>query len=725
MRGTSTRLHYVPPPVLRLVVVLLALIIIIANGAMAVIVLYQQRDSDSRVGRALQAMLALKEVADLTEGSGKSLRVYLLTGDTYWLDSYRTRVRELPEELLRLRDLIADDGTQISRLERLVTMIDFDRAALAASLTANEQSIDLHPSSQELVSGANRTNHIVTAVDEMLQSEAKLLEGHISLDSSHGKIALATVFLGTIGGIVLIGFIFLLMRRDVRQSEQLAEVQSGALLESELRFRRIFEQSPVGIVLIEQDGRRIVQANPAFCRMVGYDGDAISGMAIADMTHVDDRRLLTDAIARGTDADGVEIRHVTRSGVIAWARVHLAALSTSDERPGYLLALVEDVTREKRVEAELRQAQKMEAIGQLTGGIAHDFNNLLGVIIGNVEFLIDAAQGNQEQVYLAKEILDSALSGADLTRRLLAFARRQALQPRITDLNAYLPNHITILRRLLGETIQINATLAGNLWPTRADPSQVGDALLNLTINARDAMPHGGRIWIETANAHLQAEGQAVEVTPGDYVVLSVSDTGTGMTAEVLERVVEPFFTTKSPGAGSGLGLSMIFGFAKQSGGHLKVESELGHGTTIRLYLPRAELTEADHAEEALEESLATGSESILLVDDNPEMRAVARRHLASLGYQVCEAGSGPAALAILQDGSFDLLFTDIVMPDGMTGYQLAAAAQALRPDLKVLYTTGYAGSLAEWAEPQRGTMLRKPYRKQVLAATIRAALEA
>lgn len=333
----------------------------------------------------------------------------------------------------------------------------------------------------------------------------------------------------------------------------------------------------------------------------------------------------------------------------------------------------------------------MEAIGQLTGGIAHDFDNLLGVIIGNVEYLIDALRDIPQHAKLAEEILESALSGADLTRRLLAFARRQTLRPRRIDLNACLPNHVMIIRRLLGETVQLAVTLAKNLWPTRADPSEVGDALLNLAINARDAMPHGGRIQIRTANAHLETDEQDLEVAQGDYVVLSVTDTGTGMPPEVLERAVKPFFTTKGPGAGSGLGLSMIFGFAKQSGAHLGIESEPGHGTTVRLYLPRALGSEGEDPKGLGEPPMPVGRESVLLVDDNAEMCTVARRHLTSLGHRVREADSGLAAVAILQDGHrFDLLFTDIVMPAGITGYQLASVAQQMRPGLRVLFTTGY-----------------------------------
>ena len=485
-----------------------------------------------------------------------------------------------------------------------------------------------------------------------------------------------------------------------------------------IRFRRIFEESPLGVLLANQDDQRIVEANPAFCRMLGYTSDQIAELTIADITHIDDRELLDDA-ARHV----VEIRYVTSTAAIAWARVSLTQLSAVGYRQPLLLGLVEDITREKRAEAELRQAQKMEAIGQLTGGIAHDFNNLLGVIIGNAEFLIDAVDRHPDKLALVKEIIDSALSGADLTRRLLAFARRQTLQPRRIDLNTYLPNHVAILRRLLGETIQVTMTLAADLWPTRVDPSQVGDALLNLAINARDAMPHGGRIEISTANVHLGDDPRDPVVAPGDYVVMTVTDSGIGMPPEVLERAVEPFFTTKEPGAGSGLGLGMIFGFAKQSGGHLTIASQHGRGTTVRLYLPRAQGSETDAGDGTAGLPLPRGHETILLVDDSDEMRVIAGRHLDSLGYRVTEAANGPAALAILRGGqTFDLLFTDIIMPNGMTGYQLAAMARQLRPRLKVLFATGYAGPEMERAP--LGMTLRKPYRKQDLAISVRAVLE-
>jgi two-component system CheB/CheR fusion protein len=393
-------------------------------------------------------------------------------------------------------------------------------------------------------------------------------------------------------------------------------------------------------------------------------------------------------------------------------------------------ALAQQIEERRRAEEMLRQSQKMEAVGKLTGGIAHDFNNLLGVIIGNVEFLLDGVQDKPDLAELGQDILDSALSGAELTHRLLAFARKQPLQPQVIDLNALLPGHAAMLRRTLGDQIQIGTTLAPDLWPTLADPTQVGEALLNLALNARDAMPHGGRMSIQTANVHLDRRDVAAnaELAEGDYVVLSVADTGTGMSPEVVERAMEPFYTTKPAGAGSGLGLSMAYGFAKQSEGDLRIESGPGVGTTIRLFLPRAP-EEAAPGAAAPVAALPDpgGSETILLVDDNPTLRAVTQRHLAALGYRVRTATSGVVALAMLQAGErFDLVLTDLVMPDGMSGYGLAEAARALLPGLKLLFTTGYAGDLPIEGDAahDRPPVLRKPYRRQELARAVRAMLD-
>ena len=334
-----------------------------------------------------------------------------------------------------------------------------------------------------------------------------------------------------------------------------------------------------------------------------------------------------------------------------------------------LRELKSETAERLRAEEMLRQSEKMKALGQLTGGIAHDFNNLLGVIIGSVEFLMDAVRGSPEHTELAREILNSALSGSLLTRRLLAVARNQPLRPQRVDLNALLQDNVAMLRRTLGEAIHIEATRSPELWCTSADPSQIGDALLNLALNARDAMPQGGSLTIEAANFHLDARGAAPysELRNDDYVVLTVADTGVGMSEAVVRQAVEPFFTTKPPSAGSGLGLSMAYGFAKQSGGHLDIESAVGVGTKVRLYLPRAN-DDAATVPRASQAAPADpgGTEAILLVDDNQHLTAITRRHLAALGYTVASASSGPSALTIIELGQpVDLLFTDVVMPEG------------------------------------------------------------
>jgi PAS domain S-box-containing protein len=721
--GFLTRGHFP-----RLAFLLLAFVPIVANGIVALMSLEQVRLAYAQAQRAQQAITLLQQIEDLVEESGLDQRTYRLFGEAQYLDAYHKSQAELPPALLQLRELYAEDATTADRLDRLSSLIEQDSAALAASLTSMRLSDGTAGIPPELAEGVARTKRVEAAVDDVANDETNLLNQRLQAIASRNMVTFASVVLGTLGGIALVGVIFTLMRRDLRRTEHLAASRSGALEDSEQRFRRIFDESPIGKALADPDTLRIVQVNPAFSHMIGVAEEQIVGKTLLELAHIDDREVLHEAIRRGAGPnDDIEVRYVTQSRAIVWASVRLVQLSASDGRPAPLLALADNITREKRVEAELRQAQKMEAIGQLTGGIAHDFNNLLGVIIGNVEFLIDNMR-DAEQAAMAGEILNSALSGADLTRRLLAFARRQTLQPRRIDLNAYLPSHIAILQRLLGESIAITTTLSDELWPIRADPSQIGDTLLNLVINARDAMPHGGTIVIATANGHLNEGEQGNAVAAGDYVVLSVTDSGTGMSPEVLERAVEPFFTTKGPGVGSGLGLSMIFGFANQSGGHLRIESELGRGTVVSLYLPRAQGAGPYEADDVSNAGMPQGSESILLVDDNVEMRAVARRHLVSLGYRVSEAATASAALEILRDGGgIDLLFTDMVMPGGLTGNQLAAAARHLRPGLKVLFTTGFfrPEPVPEPAQSPAETMIRKPYRRQDLAASVRAALEA
>lgn len=393
------------------------------------------------------------------------------------------------------------------------------------------------------------------------------------------------------------------------------------------------------------------------------------------------------------------------------------------------LAIYFRVTTEKRhLEEQLHQAQRMESVGQLTGGIAHDFNNLLTVILGNAELLTESLQDSAELEPIARNIGEAAMRGAELTRRLLAFARRQPLAPESTDVQRLIRDLQDLLQRALGEQCELEISHGAGIWPAMIDGSQFESALMNLAINARDAMPGGGRLTIEAANVRIDDEygRDDPELEPGQYVLVAVSDTGTGIRREDLGRVFEPFYTTKEKGRGTGLGLSMVYGFIKQSQGHIRIYSEEGEGTTVRLYLPRADVEAAPQRVGDTRSGAGRG-EAILVVEDEPSVREYAARALTQLGYRVSTAAGGGEALALLEQGmDCDLLFTDVVMPGGMSGRELARAAMALRPSLKVLYTSGYTeNAIVHQGRLDPGVhLLSKPYRRDELAHRVRRVLD-
>jgi PAS domain S-box-containing protein len=425
---------------------------------------------------------------------------------------------------------------------------------------------------------------------------------------------------------------------------------------------------------------------------------------------------------RGAFAFGVRLTRFDGDKRYCWieGRPELDATGA----PIGLVGFCQDVTERETAAAQLRQAQKMESVGQLTGGLAHDFNNLLAIIIGNLDLIADDLKEGSAEREFADTALEAALKGSELTKQLLAFSRRQTLDPRVVDLNALVDGMAPLWRRTLPETVTVELALADGLWQTKLDRAQMESSLLNLVINARDAMPDGGVLTVETTNVIVDPDNP--ELPPGDYAVVAVSDTGTGIAPEILAKVVEPFFTTKGVGKGSGLGLSMIYGFAQQSGGQLRIYSEVGHGTTVRLYLPRSH-------EDAEREKPPSGGpvkgcgERVLVVEDNVDVRRVTVRQLTALGYQVVEAENGPDGLEVLaHDHGVDIVFTDIVMPGGMTGIEMIAAARQHRPGLKALFTTG---SSAAAANNNRLTgadlVISKPYRAADLAAKLREALAA
>jgi signal transduction histidine kinase/CheY-like chemotaxis protein len=379
-------------------------------------------------------------------------------------------------------------------------------------------------------------------------------------------------------------------------------------------------------------------------------------------------------------------------------------------------------------ETQVRQAQKMEAIGQLTGGVAHDFNNILTVITGTIEILSEAVKDRPQLVQITDMISAAAARGADLTRHLLAFGRRQPLQPRNTDVNALVVDAARLLRPTLGEQIEIESMLAHDSAPALIDPSQLSTAILNLALNARDAMPDGGKLTLETRNVVLDETypGMTSELKPGDYVMIAVSDTGEGIPGSLLDKVFEPFFTTKEVGKGSGLGLSMVYGFVKQSNGHIKIYSEENHGTTVKLYLPAATGVPDALAAETGILGGEHGDESILIVEDDALVREYVVTQISRFGYRTMAAGNAAEALAIIEGPErFDLLFTDVIMPGGLNGRQLATEALKRRPELKVLYTSGYTeNAIVHHGRLDAGVLLLpKPYLSSDLARMIRTAL--
>ena len=517
--------------------------------------------------------------------------------------------------------------------------------------------------------------------------------------------------------------------RDITERKRAEQ----ALRDSAARLNALVETAVDGMILIDAGGR-VQMFNPACEKLFGYRSAEVIGqnvkMLMPSPYRDEHDRYLDNYRRTGTRkiiGIGREVKGQRKDGSVF--PMDLSVGEAGQNGTSLFVGIIHDLTDRKHTEEQLIQAQKMEAVGQLSGGIAHDFNNLLTVIVGNAEFLSERLHMSPDLQKLADAVVQAGERGAELTRRLLAFGRRQTLQPSELDCNKLAEGLRKLLRRTLAEDIDIRMLLEPRISTAYADPGQLENAIINLAINGKDAMPDGGSLTITTANVSLDARYAAEhpEVHPGDYVMVAVTDTGQGMPREVLERVFEPFFTTKEVGKGSGLGLSMVYGFVKQSNGHVAIYSEPGLGTTVRIYLPAA--TAAGDQMPMLapaRELMATGHETVLIAEDDPFVRSYAVASLENLGYRVVEAVDGREALAKLAaDGEVDLLFTDVVMPGGINGWELAERARTLRPGLKVLLTSGYAlETLAERGRlPSGALILNKPYRKTELAKRLREAL--
>lgn len=509
-------------------------------------------------------------------------------------------------------------------------------------------------------------------------------------------------------------------------------VSEKALRESEARLDRAQEMAGVGSWELDIASSEFIWSRQLY-RITGLSLDAKPTVAtIAGSIDPDDYAAVPAwlaALPTSPQQALVELRIIRPDGEKRVVRVDGRALVDSDGAVRRLAGTAQDITERRLIERQLVQAQKMEAIGNLTGGMAHDFNNVLGVIIGNLDLLKRLVTVNGEASDLCGEALNGATRCADLIRRLLAFARRQSLHPERTNVNELVSNITQLLGRTLGEDITLTLNLDAAVCMVMVDPVQLEAAVINLATNARDAMPQGGQLEITTRTTCLEAGYEVIwpDVTPGDYALIEISDTGTGIPPEIAGRIFEPFFTTKGPGNGSGLGLSMAFGFVKQSGGHLSAYSEPGLGTTFRLYLPRNDVPGKVAAPSAERRPVVGGTETVLVVEDNAQLRQVTERQLTDLGYRVLQADRAEAALAILaSDERIDLLFTDVVMPGMMDGVYLAHEATRLRGGLKALLTSGFptvrgaARRMLDCPFP----LLNKPYRHDELARAIREILD-
>ena len=526
------------------------------------------------------------------------------------------------------------------------------------------------------------------------------------------------------------------VRIRVRGSDEVATAAAGinemlqTVAETEDSLRDVQRIAHVGSWRFDPVGPKIHWSEQVF-ELFGYDPGgpqptfeqvlgALSGRdqaRIMALAATDDPRLV--------ESFNLHVRRPDGSERICWTEVRTRPNPAGSGL--LLMGVCQDITEREAAAAQLRQAQKMEAVGQLTGGLAHDFNNLLAITIGNLDLAADELPEGSATREAVDEALAAALRGSELTRQLLAFSRRQPLAPQTIDLNQLISRFSTLWHRTVGAEVTIRLDLAQDLWLTTVDPAQVESAMLNLVINARDAMPGGGRITVETRNVRFAPGGASDEDEadgePGEYCVIAVSDNGSGMSPDTVARAFEPFFTTKGVGKGSGLGLSMIYGFAKQSGGQVKIYSETGHGTVVRLYLPRARDEAAAAVSVEAVDLPRSCSERILLVEDDEGVRRVAARQLEELGYEVLVATDAGHALSLLGDAQVDLLFTDIVMPGGMSGVELADRVRARYPKMRVLFTSGFTqpGTLGLDAGD---ALLSKPYRKLDLAVRLRQILD-
>ncbi|MCQ4158390.1 CHASE3 domain-containing protein [Roseomonas sp. GC11] len=683
-----------------------------------------------RLGEAARSLLSA--VLDAETGQ----RGFILTGQESYLAPYEGALVQVPAALARLRGLLASSSLGIpspggggppanlaaraARLERLERLVAEKMAELAATLAlARAEGTEAARARVQTDRGRQVMQEIRALLEEILAEQAsglrRSLDAAERADDRNLLLALGGMGLALA---LLAGGAWLVLRGNARlRRAEAALAANGAVLQATL------DHIQDGIASFDAAGQ-LVACNLRFFDLLDFpQALARPGTPYSAFLAIDRRRgvpvLEAPDTLRGPAGTGARLP-------LGHAGRELELYRNPMPDGGFVLSCL-DVTRRVEAEALLRQSQKMEAVGQLTGGVAHDFNNLLQVVSANLDLMgRDLGPDHPVRRYLGHAI--SALArGARLTAQLLAFARRQPLDPRVLNPGRLVQDMADLLRRTLGERIAVEAVVAAGQWNALVDPGQLENALLNLALNARDAMPEGGKLTIEVGNSVLDQDyaGAHLEVEPGSYVMIAVSDTGSGMTPEVAARAYEPFFTTKGEGRGTGLGLSQVYGFVKQSGGHLKIYSEPGQGTTVKLYLPRS-LAAEEVPGGGVPGPVMGGTETVLVVEDDAEVREAVVEMLQDLGYRVLRAENAEAALTVVSSGvQVDLLFTDVVMPGPLPTREMVRRAQGQLPGMKVIYTSGYTANaiIHDGRLDREVQLLSKPYRREELARQVRRAL--
>jgi PAS domain S-box-containing protein len=662
------------------------------------------RQSQAMVAHSFEVIAAAHSLDQAMQDAERGQRGFLITGDQAYLKPYYAGVQETPGKLDELRQLTRDSAEQQRHISLLDTPIKIKFAELKLTIDARrKEGFDAARRIVETDVGADAMTTITDQISAIIATENRLLDKQQDKFLEIVRVSALTSALAAVLAFAVIMLGGLLLWRAYRRILR----SQASLQRSEERFRLLVTGVRDSAIFMLDPAGNIASWNEGAERVSGYRADEIIGGHFSRFFPPEEaaagaaQHLLEVAATAGSaEEEGWRVR---KDGSRFWASAVITALREPDGDLRGFAKIVRDITERRRQQealdqsrATMAQLQKMEAIGQLTGGVAHDFNNLLQSILGSIE-LLQRPAGFADPSRAAR-LLDTgrraAERGAALTQRLLAFARRQPLAPQVVDVNKLVGSMSELLHRTLGETIDIETVSAAGLWRAHVDPNQLENAILNLAVNARDAMPHGGKLTIETGNTWLDEEYASThaEVAAGQYVLIAISDSGEGMPEEAMARAFEPFFTTKPEGKGTGLGLAQVHGFVKQSGGHIKLYSEIGHGTTIKIYLPR--YMQADEQQPLPEgpKPRACGKRaSVLLVEDDEDVRLYSVEALRTLGYGVFEAAEAQAALQLLAEHpEIALLFTDVGRP-GLDGSKLAEEAKRRAPSLKILYTTGYA----------------------------------